>query len=99
MGQSIKTVAEFLGVNYTEDEYKSLEKHLQIDTFKHNKSVNFDSLKDLGILIKEEACFVRTGKIGGWKNYFNDELTHDANKWIKENLKQTSMRFPDGCEN
>lgn len=72
----------------------TLENHLKIENFRNNKSVNFDVLKQLGILNNGEEGFVRKGENGGWKNDFTPELSKRADKWIEENLKNTDLRFP-----
>lgn len=38
--------------------------------------------------------FVLTGKAGGWRDYFDEEMAAEAEKWISDNLKDTDMRFP-----
>lgn len=73
-------------------EYDSLEEHLKIQNFKNNTSVNGQYLKDLKVL--KDDNFVRTGNTGGWRNYFDDELNERANNWIKENLKNSDIEFP-----
>lgn len=34
------------------------------------------------------------GKAGGWSDYFDEEMTAEANKWIADNLRDTDLRFP-----
>ncbi|KAK9883283.1 hypothetical protein WA026_001467 [Henosepilachna vigintioctopunctata] len=91
---SIRKVQNFLGTKYTDAEINTLEKHLQIDNFRMNKSVNFDILKKLGILKSGEEDFVRKGKNGDWKNHFDQELNKEADEWIEDNLKYTDLKFP-----
>ncbi|XP_044759626.1 sulfotransferase 1E1-like isoform X2 [Coccinella septempunctata] len=93
--RAIMRVQDFLGTNYEDEEICALEKHLQIENFRKNSSVNFDLLKNLGILIQGEQEFIRRGKNGEWKNEFHGELNEMADKWIEENLKGTDLRFPD----
>lgn len=77
------------------EELDKLENHLKIDNFRNNKSVNFDVYKQIGILRGGEASFIRKGKTGDWRDYFTYELNARADKWIEENLKTTSLRFPE----
>ncbi|KAJ8913237.1 hypothetical protein NQ315_016180 [Exocentrus adspersus] len=91
---SIKTVSNFLGRKYSDSEYETLAEHLDIHNFRRNKSVNFDNLKRLGILVSSEEGFVRKGKNGGWKDYFDEQLNARADRWIEENLKGTDLKFP-----
>ncbi|KAG5868879.1 hypothetical protein JTB14_028109 [Gonioctena quinquepunctata] len=92
----IDTVSTFLGKKYSEEQYHILENHLRIDNFRKNKSVNTDHLKDLGILIRNEKGFIRSGKTGGWKTYFDEEMNSRADRWIAENLKSWDLQFPTG---
>ncbi|XP_045478224.1 sulfotransferase 1B1-like [Harmonia axyridis] len=93
--QAIRTVQNFLGTNYDEQELNTLQEHLKIEHFRNNSSVNFDVLKSLGILITGEQEFIRKGKNGGWKDKFDKDLNEKADRWIEENLKRTDLRFPD----
>ncbi|XP_068629344.1 sulfotransferase 1E1-like [Battus philenor] len=88
-----RRIAEFFNVAITEDQTRKLCEHLKIDNFKNNKSVNNESMKDLGLLVKKES-FIRKGKVGGWRDYFDEEMTLEADRWIEENLRDTDFRFP-----
>lgn len=92
--QSIEKIASFLETSYSVAELDQLESYLQFDKFKNNKSVNFDLMEKMGIVLKHEQPFVRKGKTGGWKNYFDGDIEAEANEWIEENLKETDLRFP-----
>ncbi|XP_026329538.1 sulfotransferase 1C4-like [Hyposmocoma kahamanoa] len=91
---AIRRVAAFLGKDFSEDEIAKLRDHLSIDNFKKNKSVNYDVMKELGILIPGEQGFIRKGKAGGWRDYFDEEMTAQADRWIADNLRNTDFRFP-----
>lgn len=41
-----------------------------------------------------KAMKILTGKVGGWRNHFDEEMTRQAEQWIKENLSDTDLRFP-----
>lgn len=34
------------------------------------------------------------GKVGGWRDDFDEEMTEQAEKWIADNLRGTDFRFP-----
>ncbi|XP_022819757.1 estrogen sulfotransferase-like [Spodoptera litura] len=90
---SINRVADFLGKKLNEEEMSRLCDHLSIENFKNNKSVNFEEMREIGVLAKGET-FIRKGKSGGWRDYFDEEMTQQAERWIEENLKDTDLRFP-----
>lgn len=58
-------MAKFLGKNFTDEEVSKLCSHLSIENFKNNKSVNYDVMKELGILIPGEQAFIRKGNVVG----------------------------------
>ncbi|KAH9635328.1 hypothetical protein HF086_017894 [Spodoptera exigua] len=89
----INRVADFLGKELNQEQIDRLCDHLSIENFKQNKSVNFEEMRDMGVLAKGET-FIRKGKSGGWRDYFDEEMTQQAERWIEENLKDTDLRFP-----
>ncbi|CAB3235052.1 unnamed protein product [Arctia plantaginis] len=90
---SIRRVADFLGKDITEDQVTSLCDHLNFENFKKNDAVNFEYIKGLGVFTQEED-FIRRGKAGGWREYFDEEMTQQADQWIANNLRDTDLRFP-----
>lgn len=57
-------MSKFFKKQFTEEQVIKLCDHLNIDSFKKNKSVNYDVMKELGILIPGEQGFIRKGKVG-----------------------------------
>ncbi|KPJ06271.1 Sulfotransferase family cytosolic 1B member 1 [Papilio machaon] len=91
---AVRRVADFLGKSFTKEQIVKLCEHLSIDNFKNNKSVNYDVMKELGILISDGQSFIRKGKAGGWRDYFDEEMEQEAEKWMEKNLRDTDLRFP-----
>lgn len=95
LGGMLRKIAEFLGKNFTEEEFVQLEEHLSIDKFKSNKTVNNDHFLQLGMASKtEDNEFIRKGEVNGWRKYFTDEMNEQVDKWIEDNLKGTDIIFP-----
>ncbi|KAJ8725834.1 hypothetical protein PYW08_004017 [Mythimna loreyi] len=90
---SILRVADFFGKQLNEEQVTRLCDHLSFENFKNNKSVNYEHLRELGVLAKGESM-IRKGKTGGWRAYFDDEMTQQAERWIEDNLRDTDLRFP-----
>ncbi|CAD0196951.1 unnamed protein product [Chrysodeixis includens] len=90
----VRRVADFLGKDPNPEEISRLCDHLSIENFKKNESVNFEELRDSGILASGEE-FIRKGKSGGWRDYFDEEMTQQAERWIADNLRDTDLRFPN----
>ncbi|KAI5632725.1 sulfotransferase domain-containing protein [Phthorimaea operculella] len=92
---AVRKVAKFLNKEYTEEQIAGLCDHLSIDSFKKNKSVNFDIGSQIaGLMNSGEQGFVRKGKSGGWRDYFDEEMMQQADTWMQQNLRDTDLRFP-----
>ncbi|CAH0721879.1 unnamed protein product, partial [Brenthis ino] len=89
----IRRVAKFLDKQLTDDEVANLSEHLKFDNFKKNKSVNMEDFQKIGIF-RNDGGFVRKGKSGGWREHFDEEMTAEADEWIKNMLRSTDFRFP-----
>ncbi|KAK9884598.1 hypothetical protein WA026_007438 [Henosepilachna vigintioctopunctata] len=92
--ESIINIQNFLGTKFTDDQLSLLENHLKIDNFRKNSSVNYSLWRDLGIFDKNEQSFIRKGKTGESKSYFDENLEKKANDWIELHLKDTDLKFP-----
>lgn len=55
-------MCDFLGKKYSDEEIARLCEHLNINSFKKNPSINFDPLKNLGLMYADQE-FVRQGNI------------------------------------
>ncbi|XP_072943491.1 sulfotransferase 1B1-like [Epargyreus clarus] len=91
---AVGRVAKFLGKELSEKQIAQLCDHLSIDNFKNNKSVNYDVMRELGVLISGKDAFVRKGKAGGWRDYFDEDMAQQAERWMADNLRDTDFRFP-----
>lgn len=61
LSATVKRVAEFLGKEYTAEQFDELCNHLKFDNFKKNPSVGIDNLKKLGIM-EQKGEFIRKGE-------------------------------------
>ncbi|KAI5646492.1 sulfotransferase domain-containing protein [Phthorimaea operculella] len=92
---AIRKVANFLNKQFTDEQISKLCEHLGFENFKKNKSVNWEQLKDLpGAIVTGEQSFIRKGKTGGWRDYFDQEMMQQADTWMHQNLRDTDFRFP-----
>lgn len=91
---SIRQVASFLNKPFNEEQVSRLSEHLSFESFKKNKSVNFDFMYGFGVFIQGEQPYIRKGKVGGWRDYFDEEMTQQAEQWISDNLQDTDLQFP-----
>ncbi|KOB66852.1 Retinol dehydratase [Operophtera brumata] len=93
LATSIRRVAKFLGKELTHEQMDRLSDHLSFANFRNNKSVNYEDMREIGFLDANET-FMRKGKSGGWREYFDEEMTSQADRWIADNLLNTDLRFP-----
>ncbi|CAD0196949.1 unnamed protein product [Chrysodeixis includens] len=92
--KAVRRVAKFFDKQFTDEQVDRLCDHLSIDNFKNNKAVNYEVMKIVGIQSPGEQSFIRKGKAGGWRDYFDEEMTQQAERWIADNLRDTDLRFP-----
>lgn len=72
MTLTIDKVGKFFNKSYNDKQVATLVDHLSIENFRKNPSVNFDVLKDLGILKTGEQAFIRKGM--AIKTYYGDTI-------------------------
>lgn len=70
------------------EDLKKLEHHIDFDNFQ--KVVKFE-MKDKN---NQKVNFVRSGKVGGWREHFTEEINREADEWIEMNTKKIGMNFP-----
>ncbi|KPJ21607.1 Sulfotransferase family cytosolic 1B member 1 [Papilio machaon] len=93
LSATVKRIADFLGKEYTAEQLDELCTHMKFDNFKKNPSVNIVNMKELGMMATKGE-FVRKGKSGGWRDYFDADMSREAEDWIAKNLQHTDLRFP-----
>jgi len=86
MMKVIRDISKFIGYHMTEYKVLQLDDHLYIDNFRNLlvESSGDESMKK----------FIRKGKVGDWKNYFNEENNQIWDKWIAKNLEGTDIVLP-----
>ncbi|XP_047995707.1 LOW QUALITY PROTEIN: luciferin sulfotransferase-like [Leguminivora glycinivorella] len=89
---SIKRVSNFLGKKVNEEQIAKLCEHLAIENFRNNKSVHPTWRAE--IFNPDAEPFVRKGKSGGWREYFDEKMAAQAQRWMREGLAGSGLRFP-----
>ncbi|GBP28010.1 Sulfotransferase family cytosolic 1B member 1 [Eumeta japonica] len=89
----VRKVAKFFEKEYSDEQIQKLCKHLDIDKMRDNKSVNPDL--NSSVAKEGEESFIRKGKAGGWREYFDEGMAAEAEKWMRDNLSGTDLRFPE----
>ncbi|XP_050663980.1 sulfotransferase 1C4-like [Leptidea sinapis] len=88
---TLKRMATFFNKEYTNDQIDELCGHLSFDNFKNNESVNRSSTYHKLGYVNNENPFIRKGKAGGWREYFDDEMTKEADRWISEHFADIGL--------
>ncbi|KAK4320237.1 hypothetical protein Pmani_008888 [Petrolisthes manimaculis] len=89
----IQKINQFLATGLTEQQLKNVVQHTSFSSMKSRG----DPLPDQGIYNKElhqsSGGFYRKGVTGDWKNHFSQELNHEMDKWIKDNIGDSGIPF------
>ncbi|XP_018564270.1 estrogen sulfotransferase-like [Anoplophora glabripennis] len=91
--KAIVEVSNFLEKTMSDEQISKLADYLRIDNFRKRDQLKLNSMLNI-ISARDPYQHVRTGKSGDWDEYFTQELEARANKWIEENYKNTTLRFP-----
>lgn len=81
-------IATFLGKTLSDEDVKKLVEHTRFHNMAKNASVNYEHWDDIGFRNKNEAKFMRKGKVGDWRNYLSKEENEKFDEWIKSANKQ-----------
>ncbi|XP_047988801.1 sulfotransferase 1C4-like [Leguminivora glycinivorella] len=92
---NVKLIADFLGKEATEEQIMKLCDHVDIKNFKKNESVNPSWMTKMNGTVENNNNFIREGKTGGWREHFDEEMTAQAERWLRENLADSDLRFPE----
>jgi hypothetical protein len=79
----VKALANFLGKSYTDDDLVEL---IRFTSFKEMKSRD-SKYTESKLWLKENAKFLRSGKIGDWRNSFTDDMIEQLDECLAKNLK------------
>ncbi len=74
---------------------EALKKATTIDAFKSNAAVNKrDEMKlDTDPSRDKKGSFIRKGEVGDWKNYFDEDMNEDWDKWIEGMLEGSDFKM------
>ncbi|KAL3272507.1 hypothetical protein HHI36_013983 [Cryptolaemus montrouzieri] len=80
----IELLSKFLEKPLTEMEITKLEEHLGFENFQ--KNLLLGNVKG--------GDFVRKGKVGGWAEFFTDEMNEKADEWINRETSKIGFQYP-----
>jgi len=86
----IEELTEFLGHPLSKEKVDALVHHVSFDVMKNNPAAN-----PMALMKEEGKDFMRSGKVGDWKNHFSGEEIEQFDAWIKTNLENTGIKLPE----
>ncbi|KAJ6643608.1 Amine sulfotransferase [Pseudolycoriella hygida] len=96
---TIKTISEFLGCCYTDEQLKVLTEFVSFKNMKKNKAIN----REEDVARMEEKfgkkrpnpgfTFLRKGKVGTYHEDLTEDQIKKFDDWIEEKLKDSDFRF------
>lgn len=97
---AVHRVANFFEKSLSDDQVKQLLDHLSFEKMKENSATNkqsfFNFMKRYGLLPDKYENFIRSGKVGEWKEVMDAKMVQRFEKWQQENLKnadESLVRF------
>jgi len=92
----ISRVSNFLDAALTVDQVEKLVDHLDIKNFRKNPAVNMTDMAKMVGFMSGPGNFVRSGKVGGWKEEFADfkEVESELKAWLEDQLARSPVSFP-----
>ena len=94
---TIREIADFTGYKVNEDQIDRLKDHLHIDNMKKNDAVNMKPPKGtVPDEVRDSFQFIRKGKVGNWREWFNEDTLKKWNSWIKESNTSDSSNNNGG---
>ncbi|KAL5235519.1 hypothetical protein ACI65C_002929 [Semiaphis heraclei] len=95
----IRRTAKFLGKDLHDDQILVLEDHLSFESMKKNRAVNHEPLIEFNKAINTQnffdpdACFMRSGTVGGGKQKMSPEFLNIFDEWEEKCLGKSGLKF------
>lgn len=89
----VRKIADFLGKEVTEENVAKIAAHCSFDSMVKNPMANYSNK---GAAVKNpdaKTDFLRKGKVGDWKNYFDDEMSKMVDDYVEKHFKGTGLVF------
>ncbi|GAB6024011.1 hypothetical protein CHUAL_008737 [Chamberlinius hualienensis] len=86
-------IMKFLGKDLTDDQINRIVEHALFDNMKKNPMANYSHGRAATKLPDGQTDFLRKGKTGDWKNYFNDETNKKADDYVEKHFKESGIAF------
>ncbi len=87
----VTKMAAFTGRHVTEDQLDKITEHCQFESMRDNPATNFSVARYIYDFSK--APFMRSGTVGGWKDYFTQEQSDFIDQMCQERLHPYGLHF------
>lgn len=67
--------------------------HTRFDAMSRNPSVNYSHWDDLGLRNKNEARFMRNGRVGDWRRHFDIDTNRRFDEFVRQHLDNSELKF------
>ena len=79
----IQELCSFLQHPLSEDQIEKLADYVKFENMKKNPNSNPTAGRQMA---RGKTDFVRKGKVGDWRNYFDEERREKWDQWIQDNI-------------
>ena len=86
-----RLIAEFIGVNLSEELIRKIVDHCSFNQMKDNPSVNRTEIPLKDLFSNTQKKFMRKGVIGDWKNHFTPEQSAAFDKCYQDKMKHVQL--------
>ncbi|XP_035218190.1 sulfotransferase 1E1-like [Stegodyphus dumicola] len=88
--KNLKKISDFLGKPLTAEEIKAVVDHCSFKNMAKSESVG---LSDEDVVDGQGSKFFRKGKVGDWKNYFNEEMISKLDQQVEHVLSGSGLEY------
>ena len=86
--REVRKIAKFLGVEVTQERLERVLHEGNIDTMRGNSAVNYSAHLDVNT-----TPFIRKGRVGGWKEWLNEDQSKEMDTVIEKVEKTTGVKI------
>ncbi|XP_052770543.1 sulfotransferase 1E1-like [Mya arenaria] len=96
MKAAIRSIADHLGVEVTDDDVDKINDHCTFRSMKENESTNAIWMRDCTNVDQSFGGHVRKGKVGGWREHLTPEMSGKIDSMVHEKLGHLDINFDYG---
>ncbi|XP_066912848.1 luciferin sulfotransferase-like [Clytia hemisphaerica] len=93
---AVRKMADFMEVDFKEENMEKLCEHVQLKNMQKNPSVNMDKIVEMMCQIQKNdnpGQVIHKGQTGRWKDIFDEATIERFKEWETKNTKDTGLEF------